>query len=494
MRKTVTAVISILFCLLQFIGCQDSTKQRIVKEGRQLAAQHCQSCHQLPSPYLLNKTTWANFVLPKMGNLLGFRRFESGGYYETGIAHEVLTLDQWNKIVAYYLNEAPDSLQNETLTVTDSLEGFEIIHSSFSLKNPATTYVGILGEQKKIFFGDGLSQQLYQLSPDLSLEDSFHVGEGLANVAITRSELKALTMGVLHPSDEMSGKLTVINTVSKKSFLQFDSLQRPVYAEYKDLNEDSLQDIVVCEFGNNYGQLSWYENKGSNQFSKHILRSLPGAVKTQVIDLNKDGRLDIVALMAQGDEGFFVYYNEGRNLFREKRLMQFSPAFGSNYFELLDFNNDGFEDILATNGDNGDYPPILKPYHGIRIYINDGKNIFKEGLFLPMNGASKAIAKDFDNDGDLDIVSISFFPDYNRVPNESFIFWENKNGSFAASTFKQASMGRWLTMDAGDIDGDGDADIILGNAKFSLGRVPGWLMQQWNKEAPSILLLKNKKY
>ena len=111
-----------------------------------------------------------------------------------------------------------------------------------------------------------------------------------------------------------------------------------------------------------------------------------------------------------------------------------------------------------------------------------------------MNGASKAIAKDFDGDGDLDIASISYFPDYSNTPEESFIYWENKgNYSFQPFSFKDAFAGRWLTMDAGDMDGDGDLDIILGNAKFPIGAVPGWLMKKWNQSSPSVLILKNKR-
>ncbi|MEO6814503.1 MAG: VCBS repeat-containing protein [Ginsengibacter sp.] len=102
--------------------------------------------------------------------------------------------------------------------------------------------------------------------------------------------------------------------------------------------------------------------------------------------------------------------------------------------------------------------------------MDDGNNHFKQKFFYPINGCYKAMARDFDGDGDLDIATISFFPDYRNQPLESFVYLKNNgNLNFQPYTFPQANMGRWITMDAGDIDGDGKIDIILGN--LSIGPV-----------------------
>ena len=231
---------------------------------------------------------------------------------------------------------------------------------------------------------------------------------------------------------------------------------------------------------------------GYRKYEKHILRSLPGAIRTEAYDFNKDGLVDIIALMAQGDESVLIYYNEGKGKFREERVLQFPPVFGSNYFQLVDFNNDGWMDILTTQGDNADYSMVVKSYHGIRIFSNDGKNRFEEKYFLPQYGAQKAIPADFDKDGDLDIVSIAFFPDYKRFPSESFIYWENTgDGNFNRYSFNGATAGRWLTMDAGDIDDDGDIDVVIGNAVFSAGLIPKMLREKWLQHPVSAIVLLN---
>lgn len=173
--------------------------------------------------------------------------------------------------------------------------------------------------------------------------------------------------------------------------------------------------------------------------------------------------------------------------------MQLPPVYGSSHLGLHDFNDDGFVDLLITNGDNGDYEAILKPYHGIRIYINDGKNAFSEAFFFPQNGAYKAIAEDFDQDGDLDIASVAMFADYEHRPQEGFIYLENQgNLQFEAFSIAQVDEGRWITLDAGDLDGDGDKDIILGSYVTALTPVPDRFTTKWQSSRLPVLYLENQ--
>jgi hypothetical protein len=109
-----------------------------------------------------------------------------------------------------------------------------------------------------------------------------------------------------------------------------------------------------------------------------------------------------------------------------------------------------------------------------------------------MHGAFKAVARDFDKDGDLDIAAISFFPDYEKAPQESFVYLENLGGlRFSASTFPEAISGRWLALDAADLDGDGDIDIVLGSLIEMNSDVPPALKKNWEQTGPSVLILRN---
>ena len=91
----------------------------------------------------------------------------------------------------------------------------------------------------------------------------------------------------------------------------------------------------------------------------------------------------------------------------------------------------------------------------------------KRFFFLEQHGAFKAKVEDFDLDGDLDIAAISYFPDYQNRPEESFVYYEHMgNFEFQAFSFEQQASSKWLTMETGDIDGDGDQDLMLGSALF----------------------------
>ena len=474
-----------------------------LKEGRELARIHCASCHQFPDPSLLDKKTWVGTVLPQMAELmyvdLYYNPYSTSGPEgdkdpKRVTPENLFPYAKWKKIYDYYLAAAPDKAierQSELPDITTGLKIFATHLIAYKFKNPITTFVQVDTGSKSLSFADADAGKLFILNQYLKIIDSVNVPKGVVAMRHSEKGMEVLSMGILSPSDVKVGKLSLI-TKNKKDITILDSLQRPVHIIYEDLNNDGKQDIVMSEFGFRHGALCWYENTDDNKYSKHVLRSLPGAMFTEVYDFNLDGKPDIIAQMAQADEGVFIYYNEGGGKFREEMVAQFPPVYGSSYFQLFDYNKDGFMDFITTNGDNADYSISLKAYHGIRIFLNNGKNKFEQKFFLPVNGIQKAIPADFDNDGDIDIVSIAFFPDYRNKPEESFIYWENKgDNSYNRYTFAEANDGRWMTMDVGDMDSDGDKDIILGSASYSFGNVMQQYIDKWNKRPVSVVILEN---
>ncbi len=205
---------------------------------------------------------------------------------------------------------------------------------------------------------------------------------------------------------------------------------------------------------------------------ENVLINEPGSRVVYHVDFDKDGKKDILALMTQGKEAIVLFKNKGNGEFEMKTLLSFPSYFGSSYLDAKDLDFYGELDFVYTNGDNADLSIVKKPFHGVRIYLNDAKVGFKEKYFYPINGASKVIAEDFDNDKDYDLAVISFFPDAKR--NEAFLYFEGQpNFNFEVSSKKKVSSHKWLTLDAGDFDQDGDKDIILGAFNRELRKKAG---------------------
>ncbi len=478
-----------------------------IKKGESLAKIYCATCHQFPDPSLLDAKSWEKGVLPQMGPRLGIFNLGFNMYpviRDKNIGSNFypsqpdVSLEQWQNIIDYYVATSPDSLpaQKRDKKITNGLSLFNVEIPSQTYRNAATTYVKFYPGDTlhTIVISDAIKQNIYFFDSNLKIKDSVTNTGPVVDIDYEKNNLLACDIGILNPNNGKFGKGILIhenpdNRYQKDTTSFIDSLQRPVQITPVDLNNDGKMDYVICEFGFLTGALSWMENLGDNHFQKHILRNVPGAIKVYIQDYNHDGKPDIWALFAQGDESIFLFTNKGNGNFDQQQVLRFPPSYGSSYFELDDFNKDGYPDIVYTCGDNADYSPVLKPYHGVYIFMNDKTNHFTQKYFYPINGCYKAIARDYDGDGDLDIATISFFADYNHQPEESFVYLKNTGDfTFQPYSIPQATMGRWLTMDAGDIDSDGKTDLILGN--FSIGPSMMKSKVDW-KQSPPFIILKN---
>lgn len=207
--------------------------------------------------------------------------------------------------------------------------------------------------------------------------------------------------------------------------------------------------------------------------------------------MNHDGLPDIWVLFAQSREGLSLFTNQGNGKFIEKKILLFPPVQSSTSFTLADMNGDGLEDIVYTCGDNADYSPVLKNFHGVYIFLNQGGQVFKKSYFYPIHGCYKALVTDFNQDGYLDLVTISFFPDFKNRISESLVYFEGRgNLQFKTHRLPGFNAGRWLTMDIGDLNGDEKKDIILGNFAIGPNSADKQTKDRRNRN-PSILVLEN---
>ena len=476
----------------------------LTNSGQVLAERYCQMCHMFPEPGLLDKNTWQQSVLPNMGMRLGIKTkgvdpFEDLDPEDERIVRNLniypeqplISEADWSKIVDYYVQNAPIKLGTQPTPVALEKEIMPFKSQFISIGVGKLPKVSLLSFNKitsELFIGD--NDNLYTLKNTGEIVNNWKLNSPAAHIEFEEnSDPLLLTLGKFRPSDQELGRLSSLKTKANNlsSGIDISKLRRPVYFASGDLNGDKKKDVVVCSFGNYGGKLSWFD--GYENTKEHILSNLPGARMVEIMDLNGDQRPDIVALMAQAYEQISIYYNKGQGDFEEEKVLEFSPVHGVSYFELADFNNDGYQDILLTNGDNWDYSNVDKPYQGLRIYLNDGHNHFKEAFFYPMYGCSKAMARDFDNDGDLDIVGASFYADL-KDPKESFVYLVNNgNLKFTASFHPDAMYGKWLTMEVADFNGDNRLDVMLGSFIFNFNEMTKVLATTGISSFPQVLLL-----
>lgn len=497
-------VIGVLIFLFYLVSCTPSPEER----GAELFNNQCASCHIAPNPQDLPKHLWETSVLPDMGARMGIRNPKYSPYTGLSFSEQeqvirsgvysqkpTISIEEWTLLKNYIIQMAPDTLAK--IPKRDLKKGLPLFKQRptnlDSVSGSFITFLDIEKEEGKIVTTN--------LRGDISKYDF------IKNKTVKKDNFQApitwyskgknvdyITMvGILNPSQFKRGK---IYTTSNEDFDAIASdLHRPVHSSVYDFDNDGKDEVLISEFGHLTGMLSLWKSDGE-QYKKTVLLGLPGIIRTVIKDMNNDNKADIVLMSTQGNEGITILYQTTPLSFRSETVIRFNPVYGSSWFELVDYDGDGDDDIITVHGDNADKTYVSKPYHGMRIHINDGSNNFEEKYFFPMYGATRLTANDFDEDGDIDFALISSFPDYEESPDFSFVYLENvdkENFKFKLFGLDEPSLGRWLLIDSDDIDNDGDKDIVLSAFSYYLAPVGENLLESWRTSDVDLLILENTK-
>ena len=484
--------------------------EKTIAAGRQAASVFCAQCHLAPLPDDLDRRTWHEELLPKMRYVAGLRPPPTNGYFRDLPVLEAagyfpksprIPAAQFDQIAAYYTNSAPETQESvqDATRIEVSLPLFRAEPAPFRRSPQRTAMLAVDAPNHAFLASDITTQGIDFL--DAAGRDIGTLPLGNIGVSMASNERFWYfgAIGHFFPREEPLGQVLRVDRRAAKYRPEpvLSGLPRVSHVNLADLNGDGLDDLTVCGFGNYLGRFLWLEGRKDGGFDEHVLLPEPGTLRCEIRDLDGDGRLDLLVLQAQAKETLHLFLNRGGGRFERRTVFQRRPSWGHSGFDLADFDGDGRPDLLVTNGDNADFgtsPP--KPFHGVRLYLNRGDLKWEETWFGPMNGAYRALARDFDGDGDLDIAAISFFPDYPVTPQEGFLYFENTGGpkkpEFRTRTLRQAVTGRWLCMDAGDLDGDGDLDLVLGSLIEMPTAVPEKLRTLWKEKGPSVLILRNQ--
>ena len=190
-------------------------------------------------------------------------------------------------------------------------------------------------------------------------------------------------------------------------------------AVFEDFNDDGWPDLFLA---NDSAPNNLFENLGDGSFRDVGLESgvaysedgrSQAGMGVAVADYDNDGRSDLIVTHFSDDYNT-VYRNEGNMLFSDQssrvRLAQPSIAMLGWGVLMEDFDNDGLRDVLVANGHiypQVDEHPIGTTYRQpLQLFKNQGERFIAIDAFpgLESLAARAIVAGDIDNDGDLDVL------------------------------------------------------------------------------------------
>lgn len=517
MRLTKTGLYTLYLLLFVFLisgsmlfnGCKSNTPSfkptgDTIADGEKLVKKYCTKCHELVPANSLVTDVWIHHTLPAMSRYLGLSTYGSDYFKKNPADTSGISLTEMQAIVAYYKKLAPAVLEaNKPLVpLVEDWAGFSLKKPQENRSTAFTTMVAVNPGTHKIYTSDVITENLYEWTSDLKGGVLAKLPSAAVNASFIQntdgtSQGLFSCIGQLAPVDFPNGKIVKVDLSGKSKNVTpavvSSELARPVQTLSADFNKDGLADWVICGQGYKTGGVYLLTQKADHSFIQTSIVDKAGAVQAVAGDFDNDGWQDVMVLFGSGDEGLWLFLNNHKGGFTSKNLLRFPPTNGSTSFQLADLNHDGKLDLIYTCGYNYYDSRILKPYHGLYIFTNEGDWKFKQSWFYPINGCTKAVAADFDGDGDLDIATIAFFADMKDKPAEEFIYFEqDKQLSFKPHAIPVNKYGRWMSMDVADVNSDGKPDIVLGN----FGR--GFMFQRgltpfWNEKLPFIVLENHNK-
>lgn len=197
--------------------------------------------------------------------------------------------------------------------------------------------------------------------------------------------------------------------------------------------------------------------------SKQISREGPALA---IGDINSNGNEDIFIGGAKGQPGK-IYLHEGNGKLKLvlSDCFQIDAGFEDTAAAFFDADGDGDLDLAVGTGGN---ITSDKGFYITRLYINNGKGEFtrsKHNLPFTKSNISVIAPFDFDEDGDVDLfIGSRSVPGVYGIDPQHLLLLNNGDGTFVDGTeryayeLKDAGMvtdAKWV-----DMDGDGKADLV----------------------------------
>lgn len=475
-----------------FLNTRLAMDQDVWGEQLNLGAK-CATCHVLPEPESISLRRWPD-VIEHMRVVFNMK--------EWPIKY---TEDEWLDILHYYII---GSFELEELPPDPPVSGFRFVPDNIGLK-PGPFAATKVGNVNIVDLDqDGRPDVLATDFEMNALVWIFPTPSGWREVTLATAPFPAkaevfdfngdghqdivlASLGSMLPTNDSVGSAWLLINDGRMRFTPtklLDKMGRFSDIRPADFDNDGDWDFVTASFGFlTIGEIGWLEQTEAGVFEYHRLSPKAGGIHVIPTDLNDDGLLDIMALVAQEHEEIIGFINQGDGKFKQEMLYKaFTPAFGSSGIELVDMDGDGDEDILYTNGDAVDLPtPMVLPYHGVQWLERKGPLDYEYHSIFSFYGTYRAVPGDLDNDGDNDIIAVTMATDWSDSNRLSAIWLENDG----EENFTPHGIGNTpinlITVDVADMDGDGDLDLVTGgmNVFAIIGHRMG-RVSLWSNEGP----------
>ncbi len=447
---------------------RDTTNKVNEVADAKTVTQYCGVCHKTPTPNLMPSKDWPRAVRAMMD------------LANTRLKHEFISAEVALSIATYYYLNAPQQLpllpyyeQNKD---NPRFVAKDIVNKSFTplVLNIHKVELG-MKPGVEFIVGDAEQNKVLLLN---YYQEKWHE-KAIANVGIPLhseildydddgdNDIIIADLGEFLPNEKLVGKVVLLiqddNGQFQKAVLLKD-VGRITDVRPVDIDNDGDLDIAVAIFGGaSVGGLVWIEKIGKDNYSLHTLLNGSGALNISPVDLNNDGKIDFISLIAQEHEIAVALINKGKGEFEHIKIAEAShPMFGFTSMKLVDLDGDQDIDVLMTNGDALDLQPDPKPYHGVQWLENKGNFQFDYHDIGRFYGAAEAEAGDLDNDGDMDIVASSWNNYWQDNKRQGLIWYENTGGEKFVRHNIAAQPQQIVSLELKDITGDGFLDIIGG--------------------------------
>lgn len=220
-----------------------------------------------------------------------------------------------------------------------------------------------------------------------------------------------------------------------------------------DLDNDGDLDLVVGGQGEH--PLTWFAGDGAGGFTAQPALIPEGHVVwiTTVADLDDDGDGDVV--WADAQDGTLEWHRNdlpprGGTAWTAEPVGTGGLA-SATTLAAADLDRDGDLDLVA-----GDYPADT-----VAWFANDGAGTYvrQADIATDVSGVAEVDTADLDGDGDVDVVAMG------GVGNVLTWYANDGTGSFTPQpdVFTAGGAGHLRALAIGDIDDDGDVDLVLAN-------------------------------